>query len=191
VGKRRLEKAIQQVENKFNFEVKWLPFFLNPALPTEPLNKMEYYMKKFGQRVPSMIENLKKIGEHEGIKFSYGGTICNTLNSHRLIEYADKHGKQDEVMNVLFRNYFEEEKNIGSFEVLADAAKQVGLDREKTMQFLKSDDLKEEVMEKVEKVQVEYGVDGVPFFVFNNKVAFSGAQEPATFLSVFNKLAEN
>jgi len=182
---------MKQVENKFNFEVKWLPFFLNPGLPTEPLNKMEYYTKRFGQRVPSMIEHLKKVGDQEGIKFSYGGTICNTLNSHRLIEFADKHGKQDQVVNVLFRNYFEEEKNIGSYEVLADAAKEAGLDREKTIQFLKSEELKEEVKEKIENIQIEYGVDGVPFFVFNNKLAFSGAQEPATFLSVFNKLTEN
>jgi len=182
---------MKQVENKYNFEVKWLPFFLNPALPVEGVNKTEYYNKRFGSRFANMSQHLKAVGETEGIKFSYGGTIANTLNSHRLIEFADKYGKQDEVVNVLFRNYFEEEKNLGSIDVLADAAKESGLDRDKVVQLLKSDELKEEVLQKIAKAQGEDGVDGVPFFIFNNKFAFSGAQEPSTFLSVFSKLAES
>jgi len=184
-----METAMDKVRDRFNFNVKWLPFFLDPGLPEEGVDKMQRYQKKFGSRVPVIIQRMIETGKKEGINFSYGGKIASTLNSHRLIEYADKYGKQDAVVNVLFRNYFEEEKNIGSIDVLTEAAKEAGLDPEKTKEFLKSNEGKDLVAGQVERIRDEYGVDGVPFFIFNNKMTFSGAQEPETFLSVFNKAA--
>jgi len=175
--------------DRFNFQVKWLPFFLDPSLPETGVDKMQRYKKKFGSNVEPIISRMKSVGEEEGIRFSYGGQIANTRNSHRLIEYADKLGKQDEVVNVLFRNYFEEEKNVGSIDVLTEAAKTAGLDENKAREFLLSGEGREEVDSTVEQMLEEYGVTGVPFFIIDNKYALSGAQEPATFLSVFNKIA--
>jgi len=188
VGKKRLERAMSNVSDRFNFEVKWSPYFLNPSLPEEGLNKMEHYKKKFGANAVPIITRMKATGEKEGIKFSYGGMIANTLNAHRLIDYADKFGKQNEVVNNLFRYYFEEEKNLGSIDTLTEAAKSAGLDDDKVREFLKGSEGKESIIAQAEKLRDDFGIDGVPFFIFNDKASFSGAQEPETFVAVFNKL---
>jgi len=190
VGKKRLERAMAKVADRFDFTVKWLPFFLNPNLPTEGENKIEVYKRKFGSNAIPIMNRMKSVGDKEGIKFSYGGMIAHSLNSHRLIDYADKQGKQDAVVNSLFKYYFEDEKNLGSIDTLTEAAKEAGLDAEKTKAFLKSDDGKDLILGQAQRIQEEHGVDGVPFFIFNNRLAVSGAQEPETFVSIFNKLAE-
>ena len=53
---------------------------------------------------------MEKVGEAEGIKFSYGGTVSNTLHSHCLVKIAQQQGKEDAVMEEIFKNYFEREK---------------------------------------------------------------------------------
>jgi predicted DsbA family dithiol-disulfide isomerase len=48
VGKKNLEKAMEQNKDKFDFEVRWHPFFLNPNAPKEGIKKSDYYRMKFG-----------------------------------------------------------------------------------------------------------------------------------------------
>jgi predicted DsbA family dithiol-disulfide isomerase len=62
MGKRRLEKAIKQIQQQqpgAQFKVHWLPYQLNPAAGDQPVNKMQVYNDKFGparvaQIVPAM-----------------------------------------------------------------------------------------------------------------------------------------
>jgi len=115
VGKRRLEKALKQLDPlKVQTEIRWLPFFLNPNAPKPSQNKLEMYKKKFGpERVEQMVPHMKKVGGEEGINFSFGGNTGLTLDSHRLLEYAlEKYGfvKQNELTEILFSYYFEQEK---------------------------------------------------------------------------------
>jgi len=189
IGKKRLETAMKKASAEFDFNVNWLPFFLDPTLPEEGVDKMERYRSKFGPKADSMIANMMKVGEKEGIKFSYGGKIGNTLNSHRLVTYAGKFGKADQMVNSLFRAYFEQEKNISSIEVLVNAATEVGFDSEEITEYLRNGKDKQETIQEVERVQQDFGVTGVPFFVFNNKFSVSGAQEPNTFYDIFKKLS--
>jgi len=186
VGRKRLEAAMKQTTG-YEFQIKWLPFFLNPTLEEDGVDKIQYYQKKFGQRAQSLMANMKQVGEKEGIKFSYGGKIANTLNSHRLLHYAEKFGKQDNVSNILFKNYFEEEKNLGSLDVLVTAGVEAGLEKEQLVSYLKSDDEKDLVINQAERIRQEFGVDGVPFFIFNDKFTLSGAQEPSTIVSLITK----
>mmetsp|Transcript_2397 Transcript_2397/g.3153 ORF Transcript_2397/g.3153 Transcript_2397/m.3153 type:complete len:213 (-) Transcript_2397:44-682(-) len=189
--KKRLERAIKQVQDKYDFQIKWKPFFLDPTLPAEGIDKLGHYKKKFGEsRMAVMLPRMVDLGKEEGINFSYGGKIANTLNSHRLIHYAVKFNKQNEVVNTLFRNYFEEEKNIGSLDVLLSAAVQAGLDESKVKEYLESEEDKDFVKKEALHVIQEFGVSGVPFFVFNDKFTVSGAQDPAVFLSIFPKIAQ-
>jgi len=184
-----LEKALRSMASEAQFKIKWLPFFLDPKLPNEGVDKIERYKQKFGSRnVEPIIARMKQVGSTEGINFSYGGQIANTLNSHRLVEWAYKFGKQDEVVSALFRSYFEEEKNLGSLEVLLAAAKNAGLDEAKANDYLSSNEDRDEIKSMAMSVMEEYGVSGVPFYIFNDKYAFSGAQEPEAFISVFKKI---
>jgi len=181
---------MKTASGQYDFEVKWLPFFLDATIPSEGVDKIERYKSKFGSRTESIMQNMKQVGNKEGINFSYGGKIANTLNAHRLISFGEKFGKQDEVVNALFTSYCEEERNLGDISVLLDAAKIAGLKEQETKDFLESDEGKSEVRSKVNQVASQYGVTGVPFFIFNEKFSFSGAQEPNAFLDAFQKVAK-
>ncbi|KAG2177884.1 hypothetical protein INT43_003131 [Umbelopsis isabellina] len=192
VGKRRLEKAIknyQTVNPGAKFDINWYPFELDPTLTREPVSKVERYASKFGAaRSKQIIEHMKSIGKEEGINFDYGGVTASTIDSHRLVEWAKEQGKQDEVIEELFKLYFEETGNIGDLEQLAGVAERIGLSKENALEYLKSDKGVKSVKEKIYKSQVE-GINGVPNFTIQDKYTFSGAQPPEAFFNVFQKAA--
>ena len=127
-----------------------------------------------------MLPVMKQTGEKEGINFSYGGEMGNTTDSHRLMEWAlETYGaeKQNVLMEECFKLYFEEEKNVADTEVLLTAVDRAGLDRAKAADFLSSGDGDDEVHHKVKALQRQYRVSGVPFFIIDDKIKFSGAQD--------------
>uniref|UniRef100_A0A7S4NPE3 DSBA-like thioredoxin domain-containing protein n=1 Tax=Paramoeba aestuarina TaxID=180227 RepID=A0A7S4NPE3_9EUKA len=172
-----------------DYQVTWYPFFLNPRASKTPVDKKEYYEKKFGkERVEPMFRRLKMVGEAEGITFADGGTTGHTLQSHRLIHFAQGKGKGDEMIERVFKGFFEETKCLQSNDELSALASDIGLDQEETKTFLESNEGVEEVLQQAEQMRSKYGVTGVPFFVVNDRFSFSGAQDPQYMVSVFQKV---
>ena len=91
--------------------------------------------------------------------------VANTTNSHRLVEWADQFGKQDALISALFQAYFEDEKNIGDLDVLAEAAGAAGLDAAEAKKFLSSDEGTQHVHDEVKRFMKTYRISGVPFFL--------------------------
>jgi len=189
VGKRRLELALKQLAPNVNVTRHFEPFFLDPTAPIKSMNKLERYYQKFGgaARVDSIVSNMKATGKELGINFSYGGNTGNTMKSHRLITFASKHGKEDDVVNKLFSAYFEQERDITLDSTLVEVAGEAGLDSTAVAEYLKTSQDEEEIKQKVE-TNYQRGITGVPFFIVDNKYAISGAQTPDVFVSVFKKL---
>ncbi|KAF8953708.1 hypothetical protein BGZ46_003156, partial [Entomortierella lignicola] len=185
-------KAIASFKSKpehkdVEFKANWLPYQLDPTFSKTPYPKMKLYADKFGDvRAPLLRDRMIEVGKEEGIKFSYNGNAVNTFDSHRLIEFAKKKGKQDEMVTELFENYFEQDK-CGELSTLLDSAAKVGLDRAEVEAYLKSDEGVKETKEMIEKAKLQ-GVQGVPNFTIGGKYVLSGAQEPSTFEEVFNKV---
>ncbi|KAI8613959.1 thioredoxin-like protein [Chytriomyces sp. MP71] len=190
IGKKRFEKAVasfSQSHPDVQFALSYEPFQLNPSLPKQGMNKLESYKAKFGEaRTQQMIPYMQKVGAAEGIQFSYGGLIGNSLDSHRLVRFASETGKQNEVINALYRAYFEEEKNIGDNDVLVKVATDAGLDGAKTRAVLEGDYLLDETKKAVVAVHAR-GINGVPHFIIDNKFEISGGQDPATFEAIFSR----
>eukprot|EP00897_Mesotaenium_endlicherianum_P001813 jgi/Mesen1/165/ME1132345C07633 len=62
VGKKKLESAMEATKDKYDFEVEWHPYFLNPNAPKEGISKMDYYKAKFGEeRIPPMVDRLTRV----------------------------------------------------------------------------------------------------------------------------------
>src|SRR5688572_4395927 len=114
-----------------------------------------------------------------GIDFRYDlmKRTPNTFDAHRLIWLAGRMGVQDAMVETLFRGYFSEGRDIGDASVLADLAAVAGLDREEAASFLKGTDGAAEVAAE-EEVAMRVGLSGVPTFVLDGRVLFSGAQPP-------------
>ncbi|KAJ2745395.1 hypothetical protein GGI20_002197 [Coemansia sp. BCRC 34301] len=191
VGKRRIEKAIAQAKQKwpeFEASVDYTPFQLDSAMENG-LDKREVYQRKFGDRITAMQERVAAAGKEEGISFSFGGKMSNSLGSHRLIDYARLESSEceEKAVESILHRYFELEQDIGDTDVLLDAAQDAGLDREKTRTYLDSDDGIDAVKQKVKHGQ-RLGITGVPFYIINDRYGISGAETPETFLGAFEKV---
>ena len=85
-------------------------------------------------RFPSGLEEAHRAiaaeGVKEGIAFAWNAIqrTPNTIDSHRLIRWAQTQGVQDEVVEKLFIAYFENGEDIGDIKVLADIADICGMD---------------------------------------------------------------
>ncbi|KAJ2786921.1 hypothetical protein GGI15_001134 [Coemansia interrupta] len=191
VGKRRVERAIAQAKEKwpdFEATIDYMPFQLDSSMENG-VDKREVYLKKFGPRIDAMNTRMAATGKEEEINFKFGGKMSNTLDSHRLIDFARLQGSETEekAVSSLLRRYFEEEQDIGDTEVLLGAAEDAGLDRLETQKYLESDDGIDTVKQKIKHAQ-RLGISGVPFYIINDRYGISGAESPETFLQVFEKV---
>nr|CAD1841254.1 unnamed protein product [Ananas comosus var. bracteatus] len=189
VGKKNLDKAIDQTKDKFDFEVRWHPFFLNPSTPKEGVKKSDFYKQKFGAaQYERIISRMTEVYRGLGLEYDTSGLTGNTFDSHRLITYAARQGydKQNALVGELFFNYFCEGKYIGDRQVLLEAARKVGIEGAAD---LLDDPSKgaEEVNEELEKYSSH--ISGVPHFVINGKHELSGGQPPEVFVRAFQAAA--
>ncbi|MBI1769244.1 MAG: DsbA family oxidoreductase [Bacteroidetes bacterium] len=194
IGKRRLEKAIDQLKNDFDFEVEYHPFELNPTMPAEGRDQKEYLSAKFGgeERYHQITDRTAKVAALEGLKFDFSKQKIspNTLNSHRLIAFAKRKGKQAEIKEALMSAYFEKGTDLSKVENLVSIAAEHGLDARETELFLNSDELIAEVKLE-EQLNYQRGISGVPFYIINNKYGVSGAQPTEVFVNTFKEIAES
>lgn len=195
IGKRNLESALLQWRQRFPEEsapeVRWHPFQLNPHLPDSGVPRKQYLEEKFGgpQRAKEIYARVSAAGERAGIAFDFDRIEVqpNTVNPHRLLHYAQAQGKQDAMAEALFQGYFLHAANLTQDKTLADLAARAGLDRELVADYLAGDEDRELVEEQDRRAR-STGVEGVPFFIFGQHYALSGAQPPEVILEVLEKL---
>ncbi len=163
--------------------VRWLPFQLNPDLPEQGISRQQYIERKFGPGGARNYSRVAGVGKEVGIDFAFDDIKVqpNTVNAHRLMLYGAKHGREDEVAESLFRGYFQEGAVLTDVAVLADIGERAGLDRAELERYLASDEDRDQVLRGDVEAR-EAGINGVPFFIFNRRIAASGAQEPETLL---------
>ena len=171
IGKRRLEKALSLVSD-LKPEVRWLPFQLNPSMPKEGMPRAEYRKAKFGSLERSRALDARVIaeGKSEGIDFAFERIerTPNTSEAHKLIGLARDQGK---VVDALFHAYFEDGKDIGDPQVLADIAAQCGVQGWPE---------KAQDVSGLEQDVREMGISAVPTFIFDRKSGVSGAYPAET-----------
>jgi predicted DsbA family dithiol-disulfide isomerase len=181
IGKKRLERALA-LAAEVPVELHWRPYFLNPWVPREGIDRDSYLTTKFGS-----VDAYRKIAgrvveEAAAEGLSYHPELVrrqpNTLDCHRLIHWAehDAGGDKSAAMKQrLMELYFRDGGDLTDVDVLVQAAADCGLDPQKTRQLLASDTDVELISEQA-KDAADKGVSGVPTFVFARKYAVSGAQ---------------
>jgi predicted DsbA family dithiol-disulfide isomerase len=194
IGKRRLEKAIADFQGRQETQVRWLPFQLNPTMPKEGISRKDYRSRKFGswERSLELDAKVAAVGEPEGSRFAFDKIerTPNTVDAHRLICLADQNDCQDAVVEALFRAYFSEGLDIGNRQTLIDIVTEVGLDSHAVESMWNSGSGMESITEAAVLSQ-RHQVSSVPFFVINDGITLSGAQEPTMFLDAFNQAIKN
>lgn len=192
IGKKHLELAAEQTNTPL--EIEWMSFQLDPNAP-EKTDKSIYEIlaTKYGKDVDwakQMNANMIEMGEKAGLTFNVDiQKPTNTFKAHLLLHQAKEKGLQTKLKEALFEAYFVDGKNISETEILLEIADKVGLDVEKSEETLNQKEYASEVRDDVNLAQ-RYEVQGVPFFIINNKYALSGAQPVDAFVQAFDKIAE-
>lgn len=191
IGKRKFEAALEQFENKDAVEIVWKSFQLNPAMETQPdKNISEYLAEAKGWTIGyarQMNDYVTKMAAEVGLHYDFDkAVVANSFDAHRLVQLAKKHGKGDAMEERLFKAYFTEGLNTADHDTLLQLGTDIGLNAAEVKQVLTSDQYTTEVKRDISESR-QIGVTGVPFFVFNQKYAVSGAQAPETFLGALTK----
>ncbi len=193
IGKRRLERALAEKPPKDEVSISWRPFQLNPDMPPDGMDREAYLEAKFGgpEGAKQVYDNIRQAGQSEGLDFAFERVprTPNTINSHRLARRAAAAGCQDAVIESLFRAYFLEGRDVSEVTTLVEIAEAAGMDGEETRAYLESDEDADEVRAE-DKLARQMQIQGVPFFIINQKYAISGAQDPAVFHKAFARIAE-
>ena len=213
IGKRHLDRALElwrEEQPACEVTVHWRPFFLNPDTPEAGEPYRPFLEKKFGgpRQVEELWQRVGEAGRTAGIAFAFEKIElrANTLHAHRLIHHA-----QSEVMSAakpetvsladgaggtaiaglveaIFAAQFLEGRHVGDRAVLADIAAACGMEREAVLRYLESagdaDAVRGAAAEAGRK-----GINGVPFFIFNKRLAASGAQAPQALLQAMRQAA--
>jgi predicted DsbA family dithiol-disulfide isomerase len=192
IGKRRLEKAIDNLSDRFDFEVEYFPFELNPQMPKEGVNQRQYLSNKFGgeERYNQITAHTTATAAQEGLTFDFAAQKIspNTRNAHRLIQLAKEDGLHVKLVDLFFKAYFTEGQNLADNKTLTKIAVAAGMNRAKVEELLDSTTGEAEV-EIAERELQKLGISGVPFYIVDNKFGISGAQAPETFMKAFEEIA--
>lgn len=178
IGKERLNQALEQL-NLSTSIVTNLPFQLNPSMPKDGMERINYIKSKFGsiENAKPMYDNMIMQGEQENlqIKLDKIKRTPNTVKSHLLVDLARKYKVENNVITDLFESYFTKAKDIGDEDVLMFVAKKNKLATDEVKEYLnKEENIKK--INKIDDVAKEMGITSVPFYIFNDQLSISGAQ---------------
>lgn len=179
IGKKHFEKALEAFSQNENIKVYWHSFQLDPNMKTDlTKNHYEYLSEVKGipmTQVMQMHENLIQSGKNAGIDFNFDEVkISNSFRSQMLVKLAEQKGKANEMEELLFEAYFLQGKDIDDVEVLAEIGEKLGFSKEEIVTAVESEELSKLVNKDIKEAS-DLGIKGVPFFVFNQKYAISGA----------------
>jgi len=193
IGKRKLEFALKKFDQGGNVELIWKSFQLDPETKSDPgKTTFQYLADRYGRSVEwakQAHENVTKMAADEGLEYRFDrAKVANTFDAHRVIQFAKKHNKADEMEELLFKSYFTDGKDISDKNTLVGLGEKIGLNKTELEKVLSGSDFGNAVRQDFIEAQ-QLGVTGVPFFVFNREYAISGAQPVEEFLRVLKHLA--
>lgn len=192
IGKRRFESALDSFEGKDQVEITWHSYQLDPTAPQVSDVKMnDLLAKKYGmsvQQAAAANNRVSTLAAGEGLDYHLENTkYGNTFDAHRLLHLAGERGVQGEVKERFFRAYFSEGEALGDIETLVRLVSEVGIDPEEARAVLAGNEYADAVREDIEEAR-EIGIQGVPFFILDEKYGISGAQSTELFKQALDQV---
>ena len=182
VGTVRLDKAIARLPADVTVDVERHPFYLDPTTPPEGHDVGEMLRQKY-QRDPREIwarceGEAKKSGLD--LDLSRQPRTFPTQKGHTLVRLARVKGTQHALASDIAWTYFMDHRQINDDEVLAEIATRHGYAREEALQLMRDpDELGTTHDLAIEAFQS--GIEGVPFYVFDNRFSLSGCMPQEVF----------
>lgn len=198
IGKRRFARALDAFTHREHVRVSWRSYELSPNAPTGPgrpeIDALVEHKGLRADQVREMFAHVTAVAAGEGLSYDFERALSfNTFDAHRLVHVAAEVGGAelaDTLVETLFSAHFEHGRDLGTADTLVELARAAGsgaagLDDDAVRAVLDGDRAADAV--RADEAQARLlGVQGVPFFVVDRRVAVSGAQ-PA---EVFTQLLE-
>lgn len=182
IGKKRLEQAFVKrphIQPVFH----WRSFLLNPSMPDAGMDRQDYLRAKFGHAANAVYGRIAEAGQEAGIQFAFDaiGKTPNSRPVHQLLIAAGNNSFA--LSEQFYKAYFLDGKDISDKGLQSELCTEVGLDRiELEMQ---QDTSKAQLDADLQQGQ-NFGIDGVPFMVFQSRFSIAGAHPPDTLLNVID-----
>ena len=192
IGKRRLERALADVPDRQRIEIVHRSFQLNPSAPMGTTSRRRDYLMAKYHWSAAQAEKIDADMEHraaaDGLEYhlSSEGLTGNTFDAHRLVHLARERGRQDAAVERFFRAYFTEQRSLFDHRTLETLAVDAGLNPDDVRRVLGDNEYSDAVVADRDEARV-LGVTGVPFFVFDGRVAVSGAQPVDVFADALSQ----
>lgn len=188
IGKRRFERGVELYRRQggtLDVEVTYHSFLLAPDTPADFDGSVADFLARHkgmsAGQVQEMLDQVTQIAAAEGLRYDFeAAQHTTTLAAHELIHLAAAHGRQDAMVERLFRAYFEQGRHIGRADELVGLAVEVGLDGQEARAALADRRFADSVEQDFAQARA-YGISGVPFFVVDGRYGVSGAQGPEVF----------
>jgi predicted DsbA family dithiol-disulfide isomerase len=188
IGKNRLARALE-LRPGLRPNIRWQPFQLNPDMPPGGMARSDYLALKFGgpERARQIHRMVEDTAERDGLPLALDRIrrTPNSLDAHRAIRIAERHGQGNAMADALFNAYFVLGLDISDHDVLAATATAIGLDATETKQLLATD-AENAAVQSADALARQMGLQAVPCYIFDRRYALSGAQEPASFLPLLD-----
>jgi predicted DsbA family dithiol-disulfide isomerase len=188
IAKKQLALAFETAQLASHFDVTWRPFELNPDMPISGVDRVSYRTQKFGswERSQALDADVAAAGKQVGINFRHDlmTRTPNSFQAHRLILLAGHDELQNATVDALFKAHFTEGRNVGETSVLVEIAAEAGLDAERVLKFLHSNVGADKIRSQ-EQSAMNAEISGVPTFILNGEVIFSGAVGPEAMANYF------
>jgi predicted DsbA family dithiol-disulfide isomerase len=189
IGEKRLEQALADFPNRDQVQVVYRSFRLMPGEQPQAVETM--LAQRYGggaAQVAQMHAQVTQMAAQVGLNYKLAGTLTgDTLNAHRLSQFARTQDLQKPVVQRFYRAYFTEHESLFDRDTLLRLSVEAGLELNATVAVLDSNDYAKNV-EADERAARSVGANGVPFFVIADKVAVSGAQAPEHLLAALKKV---
>ena len=190
IGKRKFEKAVEEFDG--DVEIEYHSFELAPDTPVDfEGTPVDYLVGRKGvtpEQAQQMIERVRGIAANVGLDYDYDAIHqTNTVIAHELLHFAKSKGRQLDMKERLLDAYFIRGEHVGRVDDLVAIAAGLGFDEAEVREALESHRFLPDVKADMAQARA-YGIQGVPFFVFDGRYGVSGAQETSTFASVLEQV---
>ena len=185
IGKRRFELALARFAHRDGVNVVYRSFQLDPgasSAESEPV--LQHLARKYGttaEQAAAMMGRVEGVAAEIGLEYHLDRTLSgNTLDAHRVLHLARERGREAAVLEHFYRAYFTEGHSLFDTPALVRLGAAAGLDPAEVQTVLESDAYAADVRADIEEARA-LGVQGVPFFVVDERYAISGAQPEELF----------
>jgi predicted DsbA family dithiol-disulfide isomerase len=186
IGKRRFEQALADFQGREQVTVVHRAFQLDPAAVSDGRRTVDVLARKYDisvQQAADMMSDVSDTAAESGLRYQLAETVSgNTADAHRAVLWAQQDGHGDVLLEALFSAYFERAEPVFTGAELRPIVAGVGLAADALLTMLDSQDYLDDIVAD-QAAAAQLGARGVPFFVFDRRLAVAGAQPVSTFAS--------